>query len=273
MLLSTPERRALVCVTGAVAFFLPLVIHANPIASQARGQATPPPPTLGLDHGTLDFDTPDFTLKLVKDSQTIAALEPKGAKGIDANTPFDFTPADQLTARQGDRFNHLGDITLRDQAGRLARRRVGRLGVEQRAQAGHDRCAGRSPAAGSRVLAAADLTPTLPADAPLQDHRARGGSMRPAVSCCTSTCTNTSQAPVDDRRPRIPGRVQQHDSELRDQPRAHAAAGARDLLVLRSLRRPRRRLSASHAPVRRRPRARRRARSRARRRRSRRFAR
>ena len=65
------------------------------------------------ENGTLDFDTPDFTLKLVKDSQTIAALQPKGAKGMDANTPFDFTPADQLTARQGDRFNHLGDITLR----------------------------------------------------------------------------------------------------------------------------------------------------------------
>ena len=41
----------------------------------------------------------------VKDSQTIAVLEPQGAKGIDANTLFDFTPADQLTARQGDRFN------------------------------------------------------------------------------------------------------------------------------------------------------------------------
>ena len=31
-----------------------------------------------LDQGTLDFDTPGFTLKLVKASQTIAALEPKG---------------------------------------------------------------------------------------------------------------------------------------------------------------------------------------------------
>ena len=68
---------------------------------------------IGLENGTLDFDTPDFTLKLIKDSQTIAALQPKGAKGMDAETPFDFTPADQLTARQGDRFNHLGDIHRR----------------------------------------------------------------------------------------------------------------------------------------------------------------
>ena len=90
------------------------------LGSAAGRQAVPaarrrPPPTLGLENGTLDFDTPDFTLKLVKDSQTIAALQPKGAKGMDANTPFDFTPADQLTARQGDRFNHLGDIQLRIQ--------------------------------------------------------------------------------------------------------------------------------------------------------------
>ena len=84
-------------------------------SSRAAGGPTPPAPTLGLENGTLDFDTPDFTLKLVKDSQTIAALQPKGAKGMDADTPFDFTPADQLTARQGDRFNHLGDIHLRVQ--------------------------------------------------------------------------------------------------------------------------------------------------------------
>ena len=92
-------------------------------AGGPAGQPAAPPPTLGPRHGTLDFDTPDFTLKLVKDSQTIAALQPKGAKGMDANTPFDFTPADQLTARQGDRFNHLGDITLRvkQAAGRTAR--------------------------------------------------------------------------------------------------------------------------------------------------------
>ena len=78
---------------------------------------TAPAPTLGLEHGTLDFDTPAFTVRLVKDSQTMAALEPKGARGRDPKTPFDFTPADQLQARQGNRFNHLGDITLRVKRG------------------------------------------------------------------------------------------------------------------------------------------------------------
>jgi hypothetical protein len=94
---------------GAIAV-LGIAVHVG----RAQGSAQVlPPPTLGLQNGTLDFDTPDFTLKLVKDSQTIAALQPKGAKGLDANTPFDFTPADQLMARQSDGFNHLGDITLR----------------------------------------------------------------------------------------------------------------------------------------------------------------
>lgn len=39
-----------------------------------------------LDQGTVNYDTPDFTLSLVRSSQTVAALKPKGAAG------FDFTP-------------------------------------------------------------------------------------------------------------------------------------------------------------------------------------
>src|SRR5262245_53312311 len=41
-----------------------------------RGNA-PVTPTLGLENGYLEFDTPEFALKLVKSSQTIAALVPK----------------------------------------------------------------------------------------------------------------------------------------------------------------------------------------------------
>jgi len=43
-----------------------------------------------LDQGTVDLDTPDVTLTLVRSSQTVAALKPKGADG------FDFTPGDLL---------------------------------------------------------------------------------------------------------------------------------------------------------------------------------
>jgi len=159
---------------------VPLVVHSQAQQQGGRAGGPPPPPaTLGLDHGTLDFDTPDFTLKLVKDSQTIAALQPKGAKGMDANTPFDFTPADQLTARQGDRFNHLGDITLRlkqdgwqdgswiDVASSAARKPVTAASVK--------------PSAGSRVLASAVLTPTLMGAQVSGDGARTGGNAPGAV--------------------------------------------------------------------------------------------
>src|SRR5262245_28137756 len=81
------------------------VIAQNQTGAGARG--TTGIPTLGLDAGLLEFDTPDFTLKLVKASQTVAALQPKGADG------FDFTPADRLSNRASDRFNSLGDMTFR----------------------------------------------------------------------------------------------------------------------------------------------------------------
>lgn len=138
---------------------LPIAVHAVQQA-QGRGQPTPPPPTLGLERGTLDVDTPDFSLKLVRESQTVAALQPKGARGADAQTPFDFTPADQLTARQGDRFNHLGDVHMR----------VRQDGWQNGAWVDFSSSAVRKPVtaidgfrapAGQRVLAAADLTASI----------------------------------------------------------------------------------------------------------------
>ena len=115
------------------------------------------PPTLGLEQGTNDFDTPDFTLKLVKASQTVAALQPKGADD------FDFTPADQLKVRPGDHFYHLGDLTLRL-----------RQGTNEEWN-DFSTASARKPVLALQVsgdtLAAADLTPTLPADCPLQVTR------------------------------------------------------------------------------------------------------
>ncbi len=124
---------------------------------RGRGNAVSATPTLGLEEGLLEFDTPDFNLKLVKASQTIAALQPKGADG------FDFTPADRLTYRASNGFNSLGDLTLRVRAGDVgpwtnyatstARQPVTPLDVA------------------APTLAAADLSPTLPADCPLQITR------------------------------------------------------------------------------------------------------
>jgi len=118
------------------------------------------PPTLGLDQGISDFDTPDFTLKLVKSSQTVAALQPKGADG------FDFTPADQINARTSDGFYHLGDLTLR--------LRAGANGDWENFSTAEARKPVQALAASGDTLAAADLTPTLPTDCPLQITRTWG---------------------------------------------------------------------------------------------------
>src|SRR5262249_36469035 len=115
---------------------------------------TPLPPTLGLDQGYLDFDTPDFKLKLVKASQTIAALQPKGADG------FDFTPADRLERRAANGYHHLGDLTLR--------LRTGNTGPWQKYDTAEARKAVETLPASGQTLAVADLAATLPADIPVQ---------------------------------------------------------------------------------------------------------
>jgi hypothetical protein len=123
----------------------------------AQRGAPPAPATLGLEQGLLEFQTRDFTLKLVKASQTVAALQPKGADG------FDFTPADRLEARASDRFNSLGDLTFRA--------RQGTSGAWQ----DYSTSAARHPVealpALSPVLAAANLSATLPANSPFEVTR------------------------------------------------------------------------------------------------------
>ena len=75
----------------------------------AQGRGTPAPPTPGpmLADGTIDLDTPDFSLSLVRSSQTVASLKPKAARD------FDFTPGDILVARSQNGYHHLGDLELR----------------------------------------------------------------------------------------------------------------------------------------------------------------
>jgi hypothetical protein len=128
----------------------------------APGQEKPHQPSAipgpMLAQGTVDFDTPDFTLSLVRSSQTVAALKPKGADG------FDFTPGDLLTERSQNGYFHLGDITLR--------LRSGKSQSESESWQNYSTAAARMPVTSlpvsPGVLAAADLTPTLPSSFPLQ---------------------------------------------------------------------------------------------------------
>ncbi len=154
----------------------------------------PPPPTLGLEQGVMEFDTPDFKLKLVTASQTIAALEPKGvatytptptpprgrgrgAAGADAApatpTPpppppqplnFDFTPADRLAQRAADGYHHLGDITMR--------LRTTPTGAWKEYSTATARQPVTALPASAGALAVADLSATLAADIPLKVTRA-----------------------------------------------------------------------------------------------------
>jgi hypothetical protein len=126
-------------------------------SAQENAQKKPPTPGPMLDQGTIDLDTPDFSLSLVRSSQTVAALKPKGADG------FDFTPGDLLVARSKDGYYHLGDLDLRV--------RSGDSGPWQDYSTAHVRAPVTAVPTSGNILAAADLAPTLGADLPLEVKR------------------------------------------------------------------------------------------------------
>lgn len=139
----------IICVSLAAGFAL---------GQKAKKTPEPPPAALGLEHGLAEFDTPDFTIKLVRDSQTLSALEPKGANG------FDFAPADRLEKRAADGFYHLGDLVFSVRA-------ADGDGEWKSYSTAFARKPVRALPSGSPVLAAADLTPTLPEDCPVRVQR------------------------------------------------------------------------------------------------------
>ena len=107
-----------------------------------------------LAAGTTSFKTTDFDLVLVRSSETVAALKPNSA------LDFDFTPGDLLVERSQDGYFHLGDITLR--------LRTSDSGDWQNYSTAKKRAPVIALSASGTTLAAADLSPTLPADIPLQ---------------------------------------------------------------------------------------------------------
>lgn len=148
-------RRLVLITFCALTTFLTISSRAQ--NQRPANQPPPPPQTLGLDKGYDEFDTPDFKLKLVKESQTVAALQPKNGNG------FDFAPADRLERRASDGYYHLGDLTLRVKS-------TGATSWSELSTATTRKPVTPLAASGS-ALAAADLTPTLPADSPLQVKR------------------------------------------------------------------------------------------------------
>lgn len=112
--------------------------------------------TLGVADVYQKFETPDFKLKLVRASQTIAALSPN------SDPYFDFTPGDRLEIRDKDSLYHLGDINLRiketNGIWKSYSTAITRAKVEPLETSGN-------------VLAAADLANTLPTDIPVTIKR------------------------------------------------------------------------------------------------------
>ncbi len=149
-----PLRETLIVTVLALFAFCALWNSLDSSSAQTQPSL---PSTLGLDQGYLDLETGDFKLRLVKASQTVAALEPKNTPG------FDFTPGDRLSQRAANRYHHLGDLILRV--------RTGSSGPWQK----YDTAELRKPVEPltpvGPTLAAADLAPTLPADIPLQVTR------------------------------------------------------------------------------------------------------
>jgi|SRR5437762_1471336 len=134
-----------------------LALHEKSAAQERAHREPPPTPGPMLAQGTITLDTPEFTLDLVRSSQTVAALKPKVAP------EFDFTPGDLLVERSKDDYYHLGDLNLRVRTG------------DSGAWKNYSTAVVRKPvvalSTSGTTLAAADLSPTLRADIPLQISR------------------------------------------------------------------------------------------------------
>jgi hypothetical protein len=145
------KHRAVASLIGCC--LLAVALSARAVAQKKEPKA-PPTPGPMLEQGMIDLDTPDFILTLVRSSQTVAALKPKGADG------FDFTPGDLLVERSQNGYFHLGDIDLR--------LRTGTSGDWQNYSTSTARTPVTALPNSRDVLAAADLGPTLPSGIPLQ---------------------------------------------------------------------------------------------------------
>lgn len=112
--------------------------------------------TLEIEKGFINLNTKFFELKLLKSSQTVATLSPITDKS------FDFTPGERLSIRDKDGLYQLGDINLRIKTTE---------GTWKSYSTADKRAAIIALSVSGNVLAAADLSNTLPADIPLTIKR------------------------------------------------------------------------------------------------------
>ncbi|TWR26267.1 hypothetical protein FPZ42_11640 [Mucilaginibacter achroorhodeus] len=139
------------------------------------------PSTLMINGGIDIYKTDKFILSLVSASQTVAALSPA------ADSNFDFTPGERLKQRDKDSLYYLGDIKLRIRP------------AGQTAWQSYSTAYARKPvqklATGVGIIAAADLSATLPPDMPVKVKRYWQVDKDNLV--LRFTLTNTSSADVE----------------------------------------------------------------------------
>ncbi|HTY61413.1 MAG TPA: DUF5695 domain-containing protein [Acidobacteriota bacterium] len=131
-------------------------------SAQEKKRSASPVPGPMLEQGVIGIETPDFNLSLVRSSQTVAALKPKGAGG------FDFTPGDLLVERSHNGYYHLGDINLRLRAGNSGEWKEYSSASSRTPVTALSTSPGNSAPIKTGILASADLSPTLPPDCPLR---------------------------------------------------------------------------------------------------------
>src|SRR5258708_2134176 len=137
---------------------LALLLAPLHLWAQGNDQKKPAPaPGPMLADGTVTLKSPDFTLTLVRSSQTVAALK------TNTTEAFDFTPGDLVVERSKDGYYHLGDLDLR--------LRVGTSGEWKSYSTAFARIPVSALPTEGKVLAAADLSPTLPQEIPLRITR------------------------------------------------------------------------------------------------------
>ncbi|MGO9165808.1 MAG: hypothetical protein ACLP56_02945 [Candidatus Sulfotelmatobacter sp.] len=76
----------LVLVTTSAVVVIHSVLAVHKCRAQHIGDQAAPGPGPMLNDRIVNYETPDFTLRLVRSSQTVVALKSKGADG------FDLTP-------------------------------------------------------------------------------------------------------------------------------------------------------------------------------------
>lgn len=112
--------------------------------------------TLEIDKGYLNLSTKSFQLKLLKSSQTVAALSPA------SNKNFDFTPGERLSIRDKDGLYYLGDINFRIKEAN---------GTWKSYSSAAKRASVKELAVSGTTLAGADLSNAFPAGTPLTVKR------------------------------------------------------------------------------------------------------